>query len=288
MKLALQIPRFNLENTKVAEELKEIVISAENAGFDTISVMDHFFQIPGVGEISDPMVEAYTTLGYIAAITSKVRLGVLVCGVIYREPSFLVKQHTTLDVLSNGRTFLGIGAAWFEEEARGLGFPFPQLKTRFEMLKEALEITKRMWSEDNSPYNGKHYELQKPLNMPQPIQKPHPPIMIGGSGEKKTLRYVAEYGDACNLFGGNLEVVAHKLSVLKKHCDDIGRDYNELEKTVLLSSVVTGQSTQSVIIHLTQLSELGIDTAFLVIKDMGKIKPLEIIGEKVLPEVKDL
>src|SRR5664280_1303209 len=228
MKIGLQIPNFTWPGGPggIATKLAEIAKAADEGNFASLWVMDHFFQIGGrdprstLGPAEDEMLESYSTLAYLAGITKKVKLGTLVTGVIYRYPGLLAKTVTTLDVLSNGRAYLGIGAAWNEREAHGLGVPFPPVKERFERLEEALQIVKQMWSENNGPYNGKHYQLAETLCSPQPISRPHPPILIGGTGEKKTLRLVAQYADACNLFAGaGIEVVSHKLDVLKQHCE---------------------------------------------------------------------
>ena len=203
--------------------------TADDAGFEFLAVMDHFFQIGGIGPPELPMLEAYTTLGYLAAHTSRAKLLTLVTGVTYRHPGILGKIVTTLDVLSGGRAWLGIGAAWNGEESRGLGIPFPPVAERFERLEETLQICLQMWRGDESPYQGRHYQLDRPINSPQALHEPHPPILIGGSGEKKTLRLVAQYAQACNLFPG--PDLARKLDVLRGHCEAVGRDYDEIEKT---------------------------------------------------------
>src|SRR5690348_14794512 len=190
--------------------------------------MDHFVQIGAIGPPEREMLEAYTTLGYLAGCTSRAKLLTLVTGAVYRSPGMLAKIVTTLDVLSGGRAWLGIGAAWNEEESRGLGLPFPPTAERFERLEEALQICLQMWSGDDGPYEGKHYQLARTLNAPQSLQRPHPKILIGGSGERKTLRMVAQYADACNLFAS--PDVGHKLDVLREHCDAIGRNYDDIEK----------------------------------------------------------
>ena len=202
--------------------------------------MDHFFQIGGrdrsigLGPAEDEMLEGYSTLSHLAALTRTPRLGTLVTGVVYRHPGVLIKTVTTLDVLSGGRAYLGIGAAWNEREAKGLGIPFPPLRERFERLEETLQIAKHLWSGNPAPFEGRHYHLAEPISSPQPLTRPHPPILIGGSGEKKTLRLVAQYGDACNLFSGRgAAAIQAKLDVLKRHCEDVGRDYATIEKTTL-------------------------------------------------------
>ncbi|WP_432511768.1 LLM class F420-dependent oxidoreductase [Kineococcus sp. SYSU DK001] len=213
------------------DDLVRVVTEAEESGFRSVSVMDHLWQIPPVGDAERAMLEAYTTLGFIAARTERVELLAWVTAVTYREPGVLAKLVTTLDVLSGGRAWLGIGAAWFEQEATGLGLPFPPTAERFERLEETLRICRQMWSDSEEPFRGRHYALGRTLNSPQALRRPHPPILIGGGGEKKTLRLVAQHGDACNLFGN--DDIARKLDVLRRHCDDVGRDYDEIEKTVM-------------------------------------------------------
>ncbi|HLO15832.1 MAG TPA: LLM class F420-dependent oxidoreductase, partial [Anaerolineales bacterium] len=234
MKIGLQIPNFTWPGgpKEIQNKLAEIARTADEAGFSSLWVMDHFFQIGrpnnagGLGPAEDEMLESYSTLSYLAGFTQKATLGALVTGVVYRHPGILIKTVTTLDVLSGGRAYLGIGAAWNEREARGLGVPFPPVKERFERLEETLQIAKQMWSGNNGPYNGKHYQLTETLCSPQPLSKPHPPILIGGMGEKKTLRLVAQYADACNLFAGpGIDTLRGKLSILKQHCEALGRDY---------------------------------------------------------------
>src|SRR4051794_34301324 len=206
------------------------VRNAEAAGIQRITVMDHFWQLPGIGPVEHEMLEAYATLGFIVAHTERALLHTLVTGVIYREPALLAKQVTTLDVLSGGRVGLGIGAAWNEEESRGLGFTFPPVAERFRMLEETIQICLQMWAEEEEPYDGAIYQLERALNSPQSITRPHPYLMIGGGGERKTLRLVAQYADACNLSAMG-EMPSHKLDVLRAHCDDVGRDYDDIEKT---------------------------------------------------------
>src|SRR5665213_3589326 len=219
MKLGLHVSDFTWPGgpARLGANLATIAEAAEAAGFDRLSVMDHFFQIPMIGPPEREMLAAYTTLGYVAAKTSAIKLLTVVTGVIYRQPGLLAKAVSTLDVLSGGRAMLGIGAAWNEEEARGLGFPFPPLAERFERLEETLQIILQMWSDDDGPYHGHHYHLERTINSPQPLQRPHPPILIGGSGERKTLRLVAQYADACNLFG--TPDVGRKLDVLRSQCE---------------------------------------------------------------------
>jgi F420-dependent oxidoreductase-like protein len=234
IKFGLQIPWFSWPGSPDNHRgvLRDAARTADEAGFDSLWVMDHFFQLPMIGDATMEMHEGYTTLGYLAGVTEKITLGTLVTGVTYRYPSMLTKQVTSLDVLSGGRAWLGIGAAWFEREHLGLGVPFPPVRERFERLEEAVQIAKQMWSDDDGPYKGTHYQLEETICSPQPLRKPHPPIMIGGGGEKKTLRLVAKYADACNVAGGPDEM-RHKFDVLKRHCDDVGRDYDEIERTIM-------------------------------------------------------
>jgi F420-dependent oxidoreductase-like protein len=217
---------------RLAERLTETAKVADQGGVAQFTVMDHWFQMEVLGGPPEPMLEGYTTLGYLAAVTEQLRLSLLVTGVTYRHPGLLAKTVTTLDVLSGGRAMLGIGAAWYEREHVGLGVPFPSMSERFERLEETLQIVKQMWAGDQTPYAGKHYQLAEPVIVPPPVQSP-PPIMIGGSGEKKTLRLVAQYADACNIFGGTPDEVGHKLDVLRGHCDDVGRDIETIERTMI-------------------------------------------------------
>src|SRR5258708_38897568 len=221
MRIGLQVPSFTFPGgpEKIASTLAKIAQTADDGGFYSLWVMDHFFQIQNVGPVEHEMLESYSTLSYFAGLTKHVKLGTLVTGVIYRYPGLLVKTVSTLDVLSGGRAYLGIGAAWNERESRGLGVPFPSVKERFERLEEALQIAQKMFAGNVQPYTGKHYQLAEPLNYPQPLSKPHPPILVGGSGEKKTLRLVAQYADACNLFAYDLDTVKTKLAVLKAHLE---------------------------------------------------------------------
>nr|WP_221634068.1 LLM class F420-dependent oxidoreductase [Nocardioides luti] len=220
-------------SARLTERLTETARVADQGGVDLLTVMDHWFQMENLGGPPEPMLEGYTTLGYLAAVTERVRLSLLVTGVTYRHPGLLAKTVTTLDVLSGGRAMLGIGAAWYDREHHGLGVPFPSTSERFERLEETLQVVHQMWSDEDGAYAGTHYRLAETVCVPPPVQRPHPPILIGGSGEKKTLRLVAQYADACNLFGESAEVVAHKLDVLRGHCDTLGRDYDEIEKTVI-------------------------------------------------------
>ncbi|HEY1971022.1 MAG TPA: LLM class F420-dependent oxidoreductase [Pseudonocardia sp.] len=284
MKIGLHVPDFTWPGgaPHIARRLADVAKTAEEVGFARLSVMDHVWQIHVVGPPEHDMLEAYTTLGYLAAHTERMELLAWVSAVVYREPGLLAKLVSTLDVLSNGRAWLGIGAAWNEPEARGLGLPFPPTAERFERLEEALQICLQMWSEDESPYQGKHYQLERTLNVPQPLTKPHPPILIGGAGEKKTLRMVAQYAQACNLFPG--PELAHKLDVLRGHCEAVGRDYDEIEKTVMLplDPGANGENVDSLLEHLRSMAELGIQEAHGYVPGVEAIKPLEVLGERVV------
>jgi F420-dependent oxidoreductase-like protein len=290
VKIGLQIPDFTWPGGpgRLGADLAAVARAADDAGFEHVMVMDHFFQIPAIGPAEHEMLEAYTTLGYLAAHTSRAKLGTLVTGAIYRYPGVLAKIVTTLDVLSGGRAWLGIGAGWNEEEARGLGIPFPPVAERFERLEETIQICLQMWRGDETPYHGKHYHLERPLNSPQALSRPHPPIMIGGGGEKKTLRLVARYAQACNLFPG--PDVARKLDVLREHCEREGRDYDEIEKTCyfLFDVGERGEKANEVIDQLGRLAGMGFQTAIGGVANVSRITPLEVIGSEVIPAVAPL
>lgn len=238
MKLGVHIVNFDMRGgaEAIGPTLARVGEAVEEAGIANLSVMDHYFQMEMAGGPQNPMLEGYTTLGFMAAATSTVELQLLVTGVTYRHPGLLAKIVTTLDVLSGGRAVLGIGAAWYEREHLGLGVPFPALSERFERLEETLQIVLQMWSDDEGPFVGQHYSLHETINVPRPIARPHPPIMIGGTGEKKTLRLVAQYADACNLFAGpeaGPAVIRAKLDVLEEHCRELGTDCAQIRKTIL-------------------------------------------------------
>ena len=296
MKIGLQIPNFTWPGgpAGIAAKLAEIAAAADEANFASLWVMDHFFQIgdrnpqSGLGPAEDEMLEGYSVLSYLAGITKNVKLGTMVTGVIYRHPGILAKTVTTLDVLSGGRAYLGIGAAWNEREALGLGVPFPPVAERFERLEEALQIVCQMWSGQRTPYHGKHYQLAETLNSPQSLTRPHPPVLIGGSGEKKTLRLVAQYADACNLFAGTgVEVIRHKLDVLKQHCEDLDREYTSIEKTTLGTAWLAPghMSAGDVIAQCRLLSEIGIQHAIFNMPNIHEITPLETFGKEIIPFV---
>lgn len=293
MKIGLQIPRFTWPGgaSMLASRLADIARTADAAGFASIWVMDHFFQLePMLGKAEEPMLEGYGALTYLAAVTKRVRLGTLVTGVNYRNPGFLIKQVTNLDVLSGGRAYFGVGAGWYEREARGLGFPFPPVARRFEMLEETLQIARQMWSGEAKPYAGKHFVMAETLCSPLPLAQPHPPIMVGGMGEQKTLRLVAQYGDACNLFAqAGSAVLRHKLDVLQRHCEAVGRDYADIERTTLDTvHLVAGElSIRETIDRCRSLADLGIQHAIFNMPNVHEIAPLEIFGKEIIPAVAD-
>jgi F420-dependent oxidoreductase-like protein len=290
VQIGLQIPDFTWPggSARLGADLATVATAADDAGFDFISVMDHFFQIEVIGPPEQEMLEAYTTLGYLAGCTSRAKLLTLVTGVVYRHPGILAKIITTLDVLSGGRAWLGIGAAWNEHESRGLGIPFPPVAERFERLEETLQICLQMWRGDETPYPGKHYQLERPINSPQALSQPHPPIMIGGGGERKTLRLVARYAQACNLFPG--PDLARKLDVLRAHCDAEGRDYDEIVKTCYFRFDVgeNGQNAGQITDQLGALAEMGFQAAIGAVARVWEVRPLEVIGGEVIPAVAGL
>jgi F420-dependent oxidoreductase-like protein len=287
MEIGLHIADFTWNGgaRALGPDLARHVQDAEAAGITRITVMDHFWQLGeshGLGPYENDMLEAYTTLGFIAAHTKKVLLHTLVTGVIYREPAVLAKQISTLDVLSGGRAGLGIGAAWNEDESRGLGLPFPPLKERFERLEETLQICDQMWSESEQRYDGDHYHLDRTLNVPRGLREPRPYIMVGGGGEKKTLRLVAQYADACNIFA--TPESARKLDVLRRHCDDVGRDFDTVEKTT--SWLVTPTTTKDDIVRTAhEMRDLGFTVTYLF--SGGITDPSAVIDlyAAVLPEI---
>jgi F420-dependent oxidoreductase-like protein len=261
----------------IAPELTRLAAAVEEAGITQLSVMDHYFQMEQVMPATDPMLEGYTTLGFLAAHTRTVRLGLLVTGVTYRHPGLLAKIVSTLDILSSGRAMLGVGAAWYEREHRGLGVPYPSTAERFERLEETLQICRQMWDQDNDgAYEGKHYQLAETLCHPAPISKP--PILIGGGGEKKTLRLVAKYADACNVFGNGADEVAHKLDVLRRHCDDVGRDYDSIQKTANHG----GPITDTFVADMAAYAKLGVET--ITVMPPGDA-PAEYVARTVAPLV---
>ncbi len=267
MELGFHLPIFDIDGgtTAIAGELARVGAAAEESGATWLSFMDHFFQIEPTGLPAESnMLEGYTTLGYLAAHTSRVDLGLLVTGVTYRHPGLLAKIVTTLDVLSGGRAVLGIGAAWFEREHHGLGVPYPAVAERFERLEETLRICNQMWDpHDNGPFEGKHYQLAETLCSPQPINRPR--VLIGGGGERKTLRLVAQYGDACNLLNASPEEVEDKLGVLRRHCDDIGRDYDEIRKTILANKPrPTPANRDEFVRQMADYAKVGVQAAIVM------------------------
>jgi F420-dependent oxidoreductase-like protein len=276
---------------RLGSTLADIARTADQAGFDSIWVMDHFWQIRMNGPEYHEMLEGYSALSYMAAVTKKAKLGTMVTGAVYHHPGILAKTVTTLDVLSGGRAWLGIGAAWNEAESRGLGIPFPSMKERFERLEETLQICQQMWEGkrgSEKPFRTEHYRLERPLNSPQSLTRPHPPILIGGGGEKKTLRLVAQYADACNLFP--TPEIPRKLDILREHCKVVGRNYDEIEKTAMFQFDLgdNGENLGKVIGGLRWLAGMGIQTVIGHVPKMYETKRLELIGEKLIPAVANL
>ncbi|HLI47508.1 MAG TPA: LLM class F420-dependent oxidoreductase [Chthonomonas sp.] len=296
MRLGLQVPNFTWPNgqSQLGDTFGLIAERAERAGLYSLWVMDHFFQIRSVGPSENEMLEGWSALAFAAGRTNRIKLGTMVTGVTYRHPGLLVKTATTLDVLSHGRAYFGIGAAWNEEEHRGLGVPFPPLAERFERLEETLQIALQMWSGDEKPYHGKHYTLERPLNSPQSVQKPHPPILIGGSGERKTLRLVARYADACNLFTFPIPELRRKLDVLRSHCEAVGRPYEQIEKTTLGRMHITRDgrdgslSPQAAIDQFAALAEIGIDQALFSMPNVSDLEPFDVLANEIVPVVEKI
>lgn len=294
MRIGLQIPSFKYAGGTAAirPKLKEIVTSAEAAGFYSLWVMDHYYQIKGLfGEAyTDPMLEAYTTLGYFAGLTEKAYLGVLVTGVIYRHPAVLMKMVNTLDILSGGRAYLGIGAAWYEEEAKGYGIPYPSTSERFEQLEDQLKLAKALWAGDETSFSGQHFSAPAITNNPRPLSTPHPRILIGGTGPNKTLRMVAQYADACNIGEWvGPEQMQKALDTLKEHCAALGRDYDSIEKTALSTANLSGGDTvESLIQRLKKLSGMGFSQVIFNMPDVSQITPLETFAKEILPVVAEL
>jgi len=296
MKLGLQVNHFTWEGgaERLGETFGAVGRRAEEAGFDSLWVMDHFFQIPGLGAAEEPMLECYSALSFIAGQTSRIKLGAMVTSATYRHAGILIKTATTLDVLSGGRSYFGVGAGWFEREHNGLGVTFPPLKERFERLEETLQLAHIMWSGEVQKYNGKHFQLAETLNSPNVVSKPHPPVLIGGTGEQKTLRFVAKYGDACNLFVrmGD-DVIKHKLDILRQHCENEGRPYEEIEKTSLNRVLITrdgrpdSMSPQEAIDHFGHVAELGFDHAIFSMPNISEPDAFEVIKE-IAPVVHEM
>jgi F420-dependent oxidoreductase-like protein len=287
VKLGLHISNFTWPEgpARLGTVLADIAAAADEAGFERISVMDHLWQIAMIGPPEHEMLEAYTALGFLAAHTRRAKLLTLVTGVVYREPGLLAKAVTTLDVLSGGRAILGVGAAWNEAEARGLGLLFPPTAERFERLEEALQICRQMFTGDEMPYEGKYYRLDRPLNSPAPLRRI--PILIGGGGEKKTLRFVAKYADACNLFGG--PDLSHKLDVLREHCAREGRDYDEIEKTVTVNLDIgdKGELVGPLIENLRAIAALGVTVGHGSVRNPWDLTKYEVFKNEVIPAVQE-
>ncbi|MCB0048873.1 MAG: TIGR03560 family F420-dependent LLM class oxidoreductase [Caldilinea sp.] len=294
MHVGLQIPSFKYPGGTAAirPKLKEIVTTAEAGGFYSLWVMDHYYQIKGMfGEAyTDPMLEAYSTLGYFAGLTEKAYLGVLVTGVIYRHPAVLLKVMNTVDILAGGRTYLGIGAAWYEDEAKGYGIPYPSTAERFELLEDNLQLAKALWASDETSFEGKHLSAPAITNNPRPLSTPHPRIMVGGTGPNKTLRMVAQYADACNIGDWvGAENMQKAIDDLKRHCAALGRDYDSVEKTSLATVHLSGNDTAaSVIDRIKGLAAMGFTHAIFNMPDVYKITPLETFAKEIIPAVADL
>lgn len=298
MKFGLQVPSFTYPGgtEAIGPTLERIVRTADEVGFDSIWVMDHLFQIRSVGPSEEPMLEGWTALGFMAAHTKRARIGLMVGGIHYRDPGIWVKAATTLDVLTGGRAWLGLGAGWNAEESYGLGFDFPSLGTRFEQLEETLQIANGMFEGElgsQGRHVGKHYRATRLLNSPQSISRPRIPIMIGGGGEQKTLRLVAQYGDACNVGWGSPESLVHKLSVLRRHCDAVGRPYDEIERTTLTSVNVGrdgGRGTHTPEQYIDRFGELGDAGAqhiLFSVRDVHETDKLELLGSTVLSQLRN-
>ena len=294
MHIGLQIPSFKYPGgtAVIRPKLKEIVTTAEEAGFYSLWVMDHYYQIKGLfGEAyTDPMLEAYATLGYMAGLTEKAYLGVLVTGVIYRHPAVLMKMVNTVDILAGGRTYFGIGAAWYKDEAMGFGISYPSTSERFEQLEDSLQLAKALWDSDEISFEGKHLSAPAFTNNPRPLSNPHPRIMVGGTGPKKTLRMVAQYADACNIgaWVGD-DKMQKALNTLKAHCETLGRDYDTIEKTSLGTVHLSEDHTvDGVIRRVKELSAMGFNHAIFNMPDVYKITPLETFAKEIIPAVAEV
>jgi len=299
VKFGLQISSFSWPGgaRELGPTLARVAGTADEAGFDSIWVMDHLFQIRSVGAADEPMLEGWTALGFLAGHTRRARLGLMVGGIHYRDPGIWVKAATTLDVVSGGRAWLGLGAGWNQQESEGLGFDFPPLGTRFEMLEETLQIAHQMFEGElgtQGRHDGKHYHATRLLNSPQSISRPRVPIMIGGGGEQKTLRLVAQYGDACNVGWGNPESIVHKLEVLRGHCDALGRPYDEIERTTLVGGIRVAEggnertyAPQQLVDYFGELGDAGIQHVLLSVRDVWQTDQLELFGSAVIPALRD-
>jgi F420-dependent oxidoreductase-like protein len=290
MRVGLQLPTFTWPGgeAEIAARLADIARTAEEAGFASLWVMDHYFPLPGWGKVADePMLECYTTLGYLSAITSRVQLGPLVTGVVYRHPALLVKAASTFDVLCGGRSYFGVGSAWYREEAEALGMRWPPRAERYALLEDTLRLAHQMFAGDAAPFSGTHIHAPAPHNRPLPVSRPRPRIMVGGNGERKTLRLVAEYGDACNFLVLEPDEVRRKVDVLKRHCDAVGRPVEEIEITALNEvDLRPGQMTAADVVHmLRDLRAAGVQHAIVNLPNAHEIAPLEILGREVIAAV---
>lgn len=291
MDLGLHVASFTWPGgpEQIGPTLAGIARSSEDAGVAALSVMDHYFQLEQFAGADEPMLEAYTTLGYLAAATSTISLGVLVTGVTYRHPGLLAKIVSTLDVLSEGRAGLGIGAAWYEREHRGLGVPFPPVAERFELLEETIQICRQMWSGEGGSFHGRHHQLEELLSSPATVTRPHPPIMIGGGGERKTLRLVARYADACNLFSASVDEVKRKLEVLRRHCDAEGTDYDRIQKTILWAAMPpVGAEAGRFLSEMERYAELGVECVYVMPMGKDPVEVVERLGTDVIPSLTGL
>ena len=290
MKLAIHYPNFTLPGgpEAIAPMIAATARAADEGGCSVFTVMDHWFQMEQLATAHDPMLEGYTTLGFLAAHTSRITLGLLVTGVTYRHPGLLAKIVTTLDVLSQGRAQLGIGAAWYEREHRGLGVEFPPVSERFERLEEALQICLQMWSDDEGPYNGKHYQLAETICVPRPIQQPRPPILIGGGGEKKTLRLVAQYADACNLFANEPDQIQHKINVLNQHCEDLGRDPSTVHITITSGAPGDEPDVDRFLSQMEDFAAMGVDEVWVSPPGPNPADWVERFSAQVVPRLRDI
>jgi F420-dependent oxidoreductase-like protein len=288
MRLALHFPNFTMPGApeRLATTLADTARAADQGGFATMTVMDHWFQMIPMGGSAEPMLEAYTTLGYLAGVTERIELGALVTGITYRYPALLAKIVTTLDVLSQGRAMLGVGAAWYQEEHEAYGVPFPPLKERFERLRETLEICEQMWGDDDGPYEGAHYRVGATICNPKPLHRPR--VLIGGGGERKTLRLVAEHGDACNLFDLGPEEVGRKLEVLRRHCDEVGRDYGAIQKTLTTSGEDAETDADAFLHRMEGYAAIGIEQVWVRAAAPDPAGTTARLGETLVPRLAEL
>ena len=293
MKFGLQVRSFTWPGGDVAigQTLAAVTRRADDVGFDSIWVMDHFFQIPSVGRTEEPMLEGWTALGFMAANSKEARLGLMVGGVHYRKPGIWIKAATTLDVLSDGRAWLGLGAGWNEEESLALGFDFPPLGQRFELLEDTLRMAHGMFAGERGSeerFEGQRVTATRLLNSPQSLSPPRIPIMVGGGGEKKTLRLVAQYADACNIFGRDPEFVRAKFTILRDHCEAVGRPYDEIERTALVGVDLSAQSTGQVVDHFGGLAEAGVQHIIMGVANVDQVDQLDRLAGEVFPQVKEM